>query len=361
MAVFCNNNRNLVLPQEICGIICQDPALARCDLHALCAVSRAFRDEAERLLYVSARLRGTRGIKSFCIAVIRRPHLALRIRKIMLLMPPQMDLEADDLARITKALRFCANLKDLYTLKDDSRAVSDKPGDAVHTWILEGHAFSLKRFVNNYFQPQVLAEFLKFQPSLETLVVKCRGPAEICDAPLPMLKNLDSSAATIQEFSTPSSYKRKIERLQFELLQSTDVEELATFVALTRFSDTLKSLSVLRKDGQNGLDIAVLLACVAQQLPDLKYLRIIDYTTKMETLHVPFLPFPMQFTKIETLILVPPKRIYSPNGLANSLASANISISSFNELRTEGGRRTAVQRIMAVLATLKRLVLENLG
>ncbi len=82
-----------ILPQEICGLICQDPILTRRDLFSLCAVSRAFRDESERFLYTSARLRGTRKIKSFCVSVIRRPFLAVRLRQLVLYMPPQLDLE----------------------------------------------------------------------------------------------------------------------------------------------------------------------------------------------------------------------------------------------------------------------------
>ena len=276
-------------PQEICGIICQDPVLDRRDLRALCFVSRGFRDEAERLLYVAARVRGARRIRSFCVSLAWRPHLALRVRKLMLFMPLQMDLEAEDLSRIMHALHLCLNLRDLYVLEDSDRAIHGKTGDAVQRWILDGHEFKLRRFVNAYFQPQVLVEFLRAQPTIETLGIQCRGNAGVCGVPLPMLKNLDCSAAVVQEFTTVSGIPRNFERLQFEFAQSTDVEELATFVALLQFKASLKSLSITRREGQNGLDIAVLTACVAAQLPDIKYLRIVDYTTRVSPSAIPFL------------------------------------------------------------------------
>lgn len=281
MATLTNGNNIKLLPQEICGLICQDSALTRRDLSSLRAVSRAFCDEAERLLYTSARLRGTRKIKSFCMSVIRKPFLAVRLRQLTLFMPPQLDLEVDDLSRITKALRLCHNLRHLSVLQDDSRAVPHITGDAVHRWILDGHSFRLKSFASSYFRPEVLIWFLKDQLWIETLIIKCKGDAGLSSAPLPKLKNLDSSAGVVQEFGLDAWHHTTIERLQYSLIDSTDSEELSTFVALTQFSDTLKSLSIRRKNGAEGLDIAVLIACVAAQLPDLKFLQILDYTAKV--------------------------------------------------------------------------------
>ncbi|KIM35878.1 hypothetical protein M413DRAFT_324460 [Hebeloma cylindrosporum] len=357
-------------PQEICGIICQDPVLGRDDLHALCLVSRTFRDEAERLLYVAARVRGALKIKSFCVSLARRPHRALRMHKLMLWMPPQMDLEADDLSRIMNTLHLCLNLTDLHILEDASHG--SKAGDAVQWWILDGHEFKLKRFVNTYFQSHMLVKFLRGQPTIEMLAIGGRGGAGIRGSLLPMLRDLDCPAAVVQELSTPSWYSSNLERLQFELVQSTDAEELATVVALSRFKDNLKSLSIMRREGQGGLDIMVLTACVAQQLPDIKYLRIMDYTARVsfayffpfqyyvtmlllhqrETYHLPFFPFSMNLAKIQTLVVRPPT-----SALDDHDEHGDANLSSYIELRTAAGRRTAAERIMTSLSTLTRLVL----
>jgi hypothetical protein len=69
-----------------------------------------------------------------------------------------------------------------------------------------------------------------------------------------------------------------------------------------------------------------------------------------ETYHVPFLPFPINLGKIETLILRPPTRAFDDT-------NRDASISSYSELRTEAGRRIAAERVMTYLSTLTRLVL----
>ncbi len=70
----------------------------------------------------------------------------------------------------------------------------------------------------------------------------------------------------------------------------------------------------------------------------------------METYYVPFLPFPIMFTKIETLVLRPPTRAYQYH-------NEQTDISSYRELRTDFGRRCAADRLMTSLPSLKRLVL----
>jgi hypothetical protein len=68
---------SLVIPQEICGLICEDPSLAQSDLYALCLVSRAFREEAERILNIYlVNLRGKRNIRAFCEKIIASRYLA---------------------------------------------------------------------------------------------------------------------------------------------------------------------------------------------------------------------------------------------------------------------------------------------
>lgn len=274
------------LPQEICGIICQYSDLSQPDLASLSKVARVFRVEAERILYSFAQLQGRRKIKSFCIAVIRRPSLAARLRRLELHMPPQLDLDVDDLTRITKMLRLSKNLEDLSVHQDNSRAMVHASGVAVIRWILDDHHFKLKSFENSYFQPQTLASFLKEQETLETLTIKCRGDAYLYNAPLPMLKNLDSSAQVTEEFSMQVWMDRKIERIQYSVASTAVSDELATFIAASRFSDTLKSLSIVRKEG-HGLGIGEVVTCVGSQLPDLKFLQILDHTSKVRHLWTP--------------------------------------------------------------------------
>ena len=98
---------------------------------------------------------------------------------------------------------------------------------------------------------------------------------------------------------------------------------MATFVALTSFGP-LESLSIERwqEQTQLGMVVAIIVACVAAQMPNLKYLRIMDYTylvrlftpqfflltkshLQRDGYQVSFLPFPMRFTRLRTLVVKP--------------------------------------------------------
>ncbi|KAF8170351.1 hypothetical protein BJ912DRAFT_150700 [Pholiota molesta] len=84
---------SLVIPQEICGLICEDPSLAQSDLYALCLVSRAFREEAERILNIYlVDLRGKRNIRAFCEKIIASRYLANSLDTLIIHMPPEGNL-----------------------------------------------------------------------------------------------------------------------------------------------------------------------------------------------------------------------------------------------------------------------------
>ncbi|KAJ3502898.1 hypothetical protein NLJ89_g8679 [Agrocybe chaxingu] len=342
----------LALPQEICGIICKEVGIEY--VHNLCLLSHSFRHEAERLLYVDPWVVGMRAVKSWCFAVNRRPYLAHGIQWLTIFLPPQLDFEADDLTHLYSALHHCVNLTELYvhmhvpTLPGNALA---KISNEVQAWILEDHPFKLKSFKNSYFRPNTLAKFLRSQPTIKTLMLKNSGPAGINDVPMPNLRNLECSSGTLQELSMPSWHPRRITRLEYKLDCASDVEELGTFVAVTQFAETLKSLSIYRHSTANGrgLDVAVLAACVAAQVPDIKFLQILDRTMRSETFHIPFLPFPIPLRRIETLVFHPPVQ----RGANGEITD----ISAYTELRTQEGRKRTAERIMESLPTLKKFVL----
>ena len=72
---------------------------------------------------------------------------------------------------------------------------------------------------------------------------------------------------------------KAVKRRQYFLENSREEDELATFVALTSF-EPLESLSIERwqEKTQVGMDVAIIATCVAAQMSNLKYLRIMDYT-----------------------------------------------------------------------------------
>jgi len=271
----------MALPAELCGIICRDSQLTRRDLRVLCAVSRTFRDEAERLLYVTVRLLNFRLVRSWSISLVRRPHLALRVRSLSLTMPPSSSLYPADLSKIHKSLRACSNLQALEVLNDGITY----EGDSVQSWILEGHSFRLSKFANTYFHPIRLFRFLAQQSDIRILVLRTSDAADIPYTILPNLNTIDVSANVLRRFV--SGYwegKRPIAHIQYHLSRSSESDHISTFVVLSRFRETLTSLSLHR---HGGFDIAIVMATVAVQLPELKFFRFIDdnsfvrYTSSM--------------------------------------------------------------------------------
>ena len=167
LSLFPTQMTPLILPPEICSLICTSPLLSHSDLLALCHVSRSFRAEAERILYTSINLPtpSRRALNSWCTSLIRRPHLGARIQTLSLTMPSQTSLQADDLSRLTHALHLCINLRNLSISDGEPPFL----GNAVQAWVLEGHTFTLQKFTNTYFTTTMLRDFLDSQKSLTTL------------------------------------------------------------------------------------------------------------------------------------------------------------------------------------------------
>ncbi|EDR13147.1 uncharacterized protein LACBIDRAFT_322616 [Laccaria bicolor S238N-H82] len=365
----------LILPPEICSLICTSPLLSHSDLLALCHVSRSFRAEAERILYTSINLPtpSRRALNSWCTSLVRRPHLGARIHSLSLTMPSQTSLQADDLTRLTHALHLCINLRDLTILDGEPPFL----GNAVHAWVLEGHTFALQKFTNTYFTTTMLRDFLEGQKSLTTLshrpsssthlVLGTRFPRR---ETLPNLTTLNTSAAIIRELAKVASEPWKsIKRLQYFLENPKEEDELATFVALTSFGP-LESLSIERwqEKTQVGMDVAIIAACAAAQMPTLKYLRIMDYTCLVRLFipsskllinkshlqqtgyQVSFLPFPMRFTRLRTLVI-------KPATVVNPLSDASSPTSAYPDLLQHVRRLEVAERIMNNLPTLELLIL----
>jgi len=273
------------LPQEICAIISQDPCLQAPDLYSICLVSRSFHAEVERILYVDACVKGKRHIKSFCNSVVRRPYIALRIKKMQLYIPPHLlDLNVDDISKMVRAFRATSNLEDLQILEEDA---TNDPVYSTYGWVLEDHFFHLRSFINTYFDTNSLLKFLKLQPTIETLTTKNRDYTSMVpyriDFDLSRLHTLHGSAFIIQALGM-SDWSKNIVRMHIDFTDCVVEDELKTLVLLVKFRSSLESLSVERRDANLGLDITLFTSCIATQMPDLKYLRIMDYTETVRDL-----------------------------------------------------------------------------
>ncbi|KAK2465721.1 hypothetical protein APHAL10511_002265 [Amanita phalloides] len=329
------------LPPEVCALICKQPSLHRKDLRSLCSVSASFRAEAERLLYTHVCLRSLRHIRSWCVSLATRPHLAARVLFLSLSMPSSFDLAAADYSLLLYALGACSNLKDLHFLCDGR----SPEGDATQILFLEGHPWQLLKFTNSYFNPALLRFFFESQPSMQTLVIRAREYESPKPVYLPRnLTTLDTSAAVLRSVANASGLR--VRRLQYHMAQTRGVDELPTFVALARLSHSLTTLSIVRHGIDEGMDVAVVAACIAAQLPRLRYFRLMDNTIRSQDSLVPLLPFSINFEHIETFIIKPATRLHEDDDILRCV---------YRELDTEHGRSNAAMRIMQNLPTLSFL------
>ncbi|KAF9041294.1 hypothetical protein BJ165DRAFT_1488333 [Panaeolus papilionaceus] len=278
------SGRNLTLPAEICGLIIQyvEP-LSKSDLRNFCRISRGFRTEAERHLYIHILLNGVRSVKLWARSVHKRPYLSAKTKRVVMYLPRQTGLEADDLGWVVKGLRTCSELEDLRVLEElDSRSPDGKRdhyGNSVHRWILNGHPFKLKSFTNEYFQNHLLNEFLGSQPDIEFLCLKGDDDAviELDDIPLTSVHSMDGTSSAICAFTrNDNHHKRQLQHLQFEF-RVFSRSDLAVWRHLRPHANTLQSLSILETGNSKwGHSFHMLPIQVYEQLPDLRHLRILS-------------------------------------------------------------------------------------
>ncbi|KAF9561063.1 hypothetical protein CPC08DRAFT_446627 [Agrocybe pediades] len=281
------------LPQEICGIICADPCLDQRDLHNLCFVSRSFNAEAERMLYVNVRVQGLRHLKSFCRTMIRRPFLASRIEKLELHMPPQLDLQADDLAKLVRTLKLTSNLTDLRFLTDKNSAnimiaTGVDLAEAANAWILRDLKFPLKSFTNKYFicTFEVTMFVQRHSTSLEMLTLEGNdhnvetSGLETLD--MPHLHTLCGSARVMRKFSS-CGFAEQLLRVGIKIQDCTDMtSEMEQIALLTFYRKNLQSLKIERRSSYKArLGYEALVACTKLVTPNIKHLQILDYGDSM--------------------------------------------------------------------------------
>ena len=94
-------------PLELCSLICQDPILERLDLSSICFISHAFRNEAEGNFPTVFHV--------FEVPLSqKKPHLAIKIKGLALLLPRPSALRVNDVVRLTRKLFICVNCRWLF-------------------------------------------------------------------------------------------------------------------------------------------------------------------------------------------------------------------------------------------------------
>ena len=239
---------------EICSLICQDPILERLDLNSICFISHAFRNEARRQLFnYFPCLRGAGRIKAWCLALERKPHLAINVKSLALLLPPAFPANDISGLRLTWTLYICVNLKELVVLFEDfhrRRPGLLEPEYSPSTHMLAIYRFKLTKFVNGYFSQnnnEGFTAFLRSQPDLESLELHS-GKTDISHRQI-SLKNLKSLGCPPQFLDTRYSMTRL--RLDFKSSSNNCEIDILERVLHRNITRNMKSLALFLQEGRS--------------------------------------------------------------------------------------------------------------
>ena len=255
---------------EICSLICQDPNFERPDLNSICFISHTFRKQAQRILYHRFPcLRGTNHIKSWCLSLKRRPHIALDVQELVLLMPSPSAFHADHTARLVRALQMCVNLKELAVLPHRRKARLQEDAVDISAYMLDSLPCTLTKFVNDYFsQSTCFTSFLQSQPMLQTLELHSRGWYYHYGVPFHYLKTLSCPPQFHVSFTG-------VERLRLDFENS---EERWGCNLTFGGGRSLKSLAMFLTKNPKGKeeqrDLVEMMGFIALSVPQIKHLQI---------------------------------------------------------------------------------------
>ncbi|KAJ7141127.1 hypothetical protein C8R44DRAFT_241262 [Mycena epipterygia] len=280
------------LPPEICASICGEVAEAG-DLALLCRTSRLFQNQAQRILYHTVDLQGgrMRSLKSWCLSVTRHSHLAERVHTLSLLIP--RGLEVPVAIKIGRALSRCVNLKELTTSGEAYDANGPRTV-GIYGWMINECPFRLIKFANSYFSEGSIKEFWNAQSEIRVLLLPyLRGIFPCSDKQLPNL----IAAGSPSLYGLPAG--RVLQRIETGF-RHTQLE----YSSLVQYARTLTTLNLLREWPDRNVTILDALISIADLLPRLSHLGIVELKKNPYTLveHTPVLTF-QKFLRLETFVL----------------------------------------------------------
>ena len=274
-------------PPEICSLICQDPILKCRDLNSICFISHAFRAEAQRLLsYRFPCLRGITHVRSWCLSLKYKPHLAHDIQGLVLFLPPATASNHQASVHLAQTLQMCVNLKALFIFCQRRTDTIEFGYHWASSYMLKNLPFQLTKFVTDYFtcQDRGLENFLRYQPMLETVEMHPRCSLEVRTAIdlsyLPHLRTLSCSPLLFYF----SLYAFQLDRLQLDF-ENSRIEWKRALLWISSHNiwqilhHKLLSLVIFleRKkvdEGRNQCHFLEIMDFVGTHLPFLKHLQI---------------------------------------------------------------------------------------
>jgi hypothetical protein len=255
------------IPAELLALIFQH-FTSKAALSNLCLVSRAFRREAQRILYHTIRLPSDYDrLVSWCDAIVANPHLAMQVYSLCLpagflqeqLPTAELDIIRQELRHVVKrALSSLPRLAELRTyFSYGTRYLSFD--------ILCGHPFCLQVFDEGPqlpCLPEHWLEFLSEQPGIRHLRSNIREGHALDPDVLPLLSSAEIYSPALSIFARCPM----IRALRVTVwLSSTFSDELLT---LKKFGHTLTSLSLGVFDGLSAIKI------IRDTVPHIKFLGL---------------------------------------------------------------------------------------
>ncbi|KAK7062230.1 hypothetical protein R3P38DRAFT_691475 [Favolaschia claudopus] len=343
----------LSIPPEICAIICSMVADER-DLLVLCAISSAFRSEAEPFLYRSINLsQGLDGLvylrrlNSWATATSKHTYLAKYVRCLIIRLPETVALEASTFTKLGRALAQCVNLKELRIFSPLGSNYGSFQGSLINKC-----SFRLTTFQNRYFDNKCIMEFWRKQTEIR-VVVSDRNVCSI-DAQSMILPKLVAVKAYNAE-DLPD--ERSLERIE--------VAYFKDFSRLVRYGASLTTLNLFA-----GCSIEHTVRLVADTLPNLLHFGILESEEDLDRSINPerinhfrqcYIPKARlwQFKKLETLILQPKGyRDLAVSAHHHPHAAMATGVrETYHSLASLSGISDAGREIMAACTTLRRVAI----
>ncbi|KAJ6469164.1 hypothetical protein C8R47DRAFT_1150588 [Mycena vitilis] len=292
----------LKLPPEICAKICED--LGTNDCVVLCRTSRAFGDQAQRLLYHSVALSTARALRSWSLAVTRHSHLAERVYALSLGLPSDL-VSSSDFGKIARALSRCLHLKELHIHHERSGPFDIRfewLDRCTEGWLLPKCPFRLTKFSNSFYKISFLAQLWTPQSEIRVLSMPaCTEKFPCHDDQLPNLIALEVGDVP----GLPTD--RGLERIQLWWRRLSEGYSLDQLSYLGRYSATLTTLNLIQPVVTRRIATVQIFHRVAHALPGLLHFGINEANVHIKVVDRFSEPSPLaalaKFTKLETFVI----------------------------------------------------------
>ncbi|KAH6912870.1 hypothetical protein BKA70DRAFT_1559323 [Coprinopsis sp. MPI-PUGE-AT-0042] len=376
----------LILPPEICGLVLGDSTLSCPDLYAITRTSRVFRALAEPILYERPYILHHDKLVIWAKTMLAHPERGTCVKSLSFYIKSPaifsfMNTYEARSAEIPEAIALCTNIIELEVL--DLSSPPEAENFSFFFQNLKDHPFRcLRSFRNTAFPLTLLnpafpmAKFFEATPSITTLLLPPHGWQGLrswSPSMLPHLKTFSGSGRVVK-LLTESQPIRQLSRIEvyckvldYELIPQTTYVSINMVPFLAPLQGTLGALQLHRDSdseakivGQATTGLFDLVYRAAHQLPELRYLSVLDSTAKYSGRL--FLPESKDAdplaSKLEVLALRPYKHLdWDPDSVFN-INVEPVPAVAYLELETRQARARLMERLTRTFPSLKTVIFD---